>query len=882
MIFNLAINKNIINKGDPKSYGWVNAQFDAHQLMQHILSGYAYSQGVLKPEAGTAKPNIGDIIYAELLSVDIDNEVKEYDPESKSYNKRCKTLEEGYTSLDSVMEDPWFHENALLIYTTPSHTEVQNRFRIVFLLPERINDPKVFSDVSAAFIEKFDSDKSCKNIDRMFYGHTNAVCHIFGKMMSKVELNRIKNMSVGMEKASKTYSKFNDRSEQLTEQQVSEMLSYIPKQMCYDEWGKIVSAVGNYFDESTAIRLIENWSPDEKQGTAYKVRHRSKKPTISSVIYYAAMYGYDKSKLYSGLSVSKRGRLVNSSASQVESDDDMIPDDADEMFVEDFDLEKFLVRTGFTLKDIFWNQSPKTKDAKNLDENESSTGKKSDYQLQINMLKFINFLQRAGYRKFWLDKNTSILVQVTDNIVDIINEEKILDSVKKEILKMPYRVTELFSKLDLIEVLLQKLNIYSSTKLLKMIDAIDDRFIHDSKDEAFFFFENTCVKATKGSVEKIRYKNLDGYIWKDQISNHKIKNIYMNFNDDEAAVPVGQFEQFIQKVCSPKKGESVYRKEREVDLKRYAALCSAIGYMLHTYKDPTVTKAVVLCEEKIARADESNGRTGKGVTAKAISKLRKEIKFNGKQVDFNDKFFYQMVSPDTQVLYFDDVEKNFNFEKLFSDLTEGISIQNKGQKPIQVPYEKSPKFLISTNSVLANDSDSHKARKFEIEYSDYFDASYQPPDEFGNMFFEEGWSKDSPEWDMFFSFMISCTVLYMNDGLIPYDQVNLEERKIKAKIPEPFIEFAEDMIAKLNEGEKVYRESLYENFVNKNKIYGPHGKSATTQTKTSRWFNDYLKFKRIDFFEGVNSTRDDRRKYWKLNQYSEQQNENSLYGGEQF
>jgi len=867
MTFELSINKNIINKGNPTANGWMNVVYTPDELIKSILKGFAYSQ-VLKDGAGTKKPESSDIAFAQLLSVDVDNEVREYDPETKTYKKRCKTIQEGYLTIDSILEDPWFHENALIVYTSPSHTDLQNKFRLIFLLPEKISDLDVYSATTSAFIEKFGADKSCKNIDRMFFGNTNAFYHIFGKQLSKNELNRLLENVKGVTNAEKTYQKFADRSDKLSEDQVAEMLEYIPKQMAYDEWGKIVSAIGNYFDENTAIRLVENWSPDTNKGTAYKVKHRSPKPNISSVIYYAAAHGFDKQKLYSRLSVSSKGKIIKDDNDSITAT--IAPENDEDIFVNTFDLDDFLAKTNLKKNHVFWSQAPKNKDAK-----EGGSTDKADYKINLNMLKFINYLQYLGFRKFWLDNNTTLLVQINDNIVDIVTEEKILDAVKNQILNMPYFVTEMFSKFDLIENLLQKLNTYSSVKYLRMVDKLEDDFIHDTKDEAFFFFSNTCVKATKNYVKKIKYKHLDKYIWKDQISDHEINNLFVDLDDDdnENDYLIGQFEQFIKKICSPRKYPEQLRHDREVDDKRFLSLCSAIGYMLHTYKDPTVTKAVILCEEKIAKADESNGRTGKGVTAKAISKMRKEIKFNGKQVDFNDKFFYQMVSPDTQILYFDDVEKGFNFEKLFSDLTEGISIQNKGQKPVFIPYEKSPKFMISTNSVLANDSDSHKARKFEIEYSDYFDSDYQPPHEFGNLFFEEGWDPESDEWDKFFSFMISCAMLYMNKGLMYYDTVNLEERKIKAKMPEPFIEFAEDMIEVLNSGEMVFKDKLYEEFVNKNKIYGPSGRSATTQVKTSKWFIDFMKFKNVDFIEKRLPSREDRRRYWILEGFVDNKHE---------
>lgn len=861
MKFELCINTNIVNKGDPRLPGWTNTTMDAAELMNHILKGYAYSQGVLNDTASHHKPKIIDIKQAQLLSVDIDNDITVYDDDTKERKKRCKTIGEGYASFDSIMEDPWFHDNALLIYTTPSHTELQNRFRVIFLLPEVITDAKEYSDIATAFITKFDSDKSCKNIERMFFGHTNAECFLFGKQLPKNELNKILTRTKEEEKETKKYESYVRSNDKLTDDQVAEMLKFIPKQMDYCDWFKVVSAVGNYFDESTAIRLIDNWSPDVKQGTAFKVKNRGQKPTIASVIYFASQNGYDKRKIHSNSFVSDTGEILE--------DDDktkpkkLIPDDSDDDFSTKFDISAFLKNNKIEFDHLYWSEIPKLK---NHDKHHPSFNK-ADYTLKLNKSKLINFLNSEGYAKHWLDKNTSILVRTKDNVVEIVNEEQIIDVIKSHILVLTNRISTVFTKYDLLEVFLNKIAEIGSKQFLRVLPAIKNNFVQDTKDTAYFFFKNFTIKITGHSHETLSHKELPGYVWKEQIIERDIGKIYLDSDESEVKIEeikkLGQFEQFIYKVCAPK-GTALTRDERIPEPTRVESLTSAIGYLLHTYKDPALTKAIIFCEEKIANSDESNGRTGKGLTAKAIAKIRKQTFLNGKHIDLNSQFLYQNVQPDTQNIYFDDIEKNFDFEKIFSDLTEGITIRSLYSKPFKIPYEQSPKILISTNKVLSNDSDSHIARKQEIEYSDYFDADYTPKTEFGNIFFEGGWEEGSPEWDKFYSYMMGATMFYLNNGLRKYTPVNLEERKIKAKIPEQFTEFADEVIEELLKGEKIYKDKLYEDFTTKNKIYGPSGKFAITQIKTSRWFNDYLKYKKIVYVEYANNSKEDRKKYWIL------------------
>lgn len=297
MKFQLSINKNIINKGNPSLPGWENASFDEYQLADHIKAGYAYSGGVMvSDEVNQKKPKVSDIDFSEIISVDIDNSKKVHNAETGKFDSHKLTDEEGYVSFDEVVANKWIMNNSLMVYTTASHTPEHHKFRIIFVLPKQINDAQVYSDIAQILIEKFKGDKSCKDICRLFFGNSNAEIKVFGCRLEEVQINDIFDKQNDEPKFIANYSTSNDVS--ITPDMVREMLSHIPKELDYDEWGKVVSGIGNYFDENTAVQLVESWSPDINQGTLYKIKHRSPKPTIASVIYLAEKHGFDKSKLY--------------------------------------------------------------------------------------------------------------------------------------------------------------------------------------------------------------------------------------------------------------------------------------------------------------------------------------------------------------------------------------------------------------------------------------------------------------------------------------------------------------------------------------------------------------------------------------------------------
>jgi hypothetical protein len=206
--------------------------------------------------------------------------------------------------------------------------------------------------------------------------------------------------------------------------------------------------------------------------------------------------------------------------------------------------------------------------------------------------------------------------------------------------------------------------------------------------------------------------------------------------------------------------------------------------LLHSYKNNSNNKAIIFNDEVIS--DNPNGRSGKGLFWNALKKIKKVQSLDGKTFDFNKSFPYQSVSTDCQILVFDDVKKNFNFENLFSVITEGISIEYKGKDSIKLDVTESPKIIITTNYTIKGDSASFNARKYEVEMSQYFSDKYTPMMEFGHELFND-WAQD--EWARFDNYMIQCIQIYLKNGLIDMPTINLEFRKVMDDIGKEMYQF---------------------------------------------------------------------------------------------
>ncbi len=194
---------------------------------------------------------------------------------------------------------------------------------------------------------------------------------------------------------------------------------------------------------------------------------------------------------------------------------------------------------------------------------------------------------------------------------------------------------------------------------------------------------------------------------------------------------------------------------------------------------------------------------------------------------------------------FDDVKKNFSFESLFSLITEGITLEYKGQDAIKLPIQKSPKILITTNYTVGGVGGSFERRKFEIEMSSYFNSSNTPLDHFGHLLFDE-WNE--VEWSRFDSYMVNCLQYYLTNGLVVNEFNNLQVRKFIKETSFEFYEWTKEGAIKHNE--RHVKANTFNEFINEYPDYV----KWLSQKKFKRWLESYAKFKDMEYKEGVSQT----------------------------
>jgi hypothetical protein len=203
------------------------------------------------------------------------------------------------------------------------------------------------------------------------------------------------------------------------------------------------------------------------------------------------------------------------------------------------------------------------------------------------------------------------------------------------------------------------------------------------------------------------------------------------------------------------------------------------------------------------------------------------------------------VSADTQILCFDDVKKHFDFERLFSVVTEGMTLEKKNKDAIKIPFSKSPKIAITTNYAIKGAGNSFARRKWELELHQHYTKTYTPLDEFGKLMFGD-WSDD--DWCEFDNYMLNNLQNFLVTGLVKSKFVNLKIRQLSAETSHEFIEWCGliddlDREIVLDPGARLYKNDLYDNFIREYPDYGASSRMSMSRTRFYKWLNSYAMYK---------------------------------------
>ena len=434
--------------------------------------------------------------------------------------------------------------------------------------------------------------------------------------------------------------------------------------------------------------------------------------------------------------------------------------------------------------------------------------------IKIIHIHFKQFLEDSGFYKYCPEGGKNyVFVKVTNNLIDHTSEKEIKDFVLNHLIEL--------DDVSVYNYFADNTRFFKE-EFLSMLSTIDIYFIEDTKDSSYLYYKNCAVKITKDKVISIDYLDLGGYVWKD----HVIDRNFVMCSVTNACY----YRRFISNVCGG-------------DADRIESMESTIGFLLHGYKNLSYCPAVILNDEVIS--DNPEGGTGKGLFMNALSQMKKVVTIDGKSFTFERSFAYQLVSADTQVLVFDDVKKHFDFERLFSVVTEGLTLEKKNKDAIKIPFSKSPKIAITTNYAIKGAGNSFARRKWELELHQYYSKSFTPLDEFGKLMFGD-WNDD--DWCEFDNYMVNALKGYLNSGLVKSKFVNLKIRQLSAETCHDFIEWCglienTETNSLLRPNQRIRMNDLYNDFIDVYPDYGPRSKMTVSRQRFSKWVVAYSVFK---------------------------------------
>ena len=431
---------------------------------------------------------------------------------------------------------------------------------------------------------------------------------------------------------------------------------------------------------------------------------------------------------------------------------------------------------------------------------ESSKGRGDNKEtletLTIDASAFLEWLTDHGFARTMYEEKHVFVYRVNSKIFRKIDRQYIIQYVREFISSMPETLPpyadDLYTPDHLMKLMVSQHKTIYMDNFLYMLPQIEFSPCRDRRSITYLYYQNCFVKVTKNEISKLSYDKLPGYIWEDQMLDRDFELL------DEKETFKAEYAEFLTNACRS-------------DQDRIKAMATAIGYMVNTYKDPARINSVVLVDEKISAGNSPEGRTGKGLFFKAISKIRNVVIVDGKNWSIDKNFAFQRLNPGTDLLVFEDIPKKFAFERFHSILSEGMSVEKKGVPEYFLPYSDSPKVGFTTNFVFTATGATNQARLVELEFSDFFRPEYTPYDHFGHTLFED-WSDQ--EWLRFDNYIICCVKLYFElDKLWTYKRVNLTTRKKLQHFPEEFLDFMEpdpDTKRQLIEPHIRYDESLLE------------------------------------------------------------------------
>ena len=434
----------------------------------------------------------------------------------------------------------------------------------------------------------------------------------------------------------------------------------------------------------------------------------------------------------------------------------------------------------------------------------------TDCELKFDYVNMINFLKNRGFYRLKMNDGIIRFCRVENNIIRNIEPIHVRDFI------MDFS-NEIFDH-ETNDKLISGGAQYFGAEKLSYLPYFEPNKIVPEKYSEYLFFDS---KAWKITAEKIEVKNISEIsenIFIDSINPNPIerseKLITVEKVGDNFKIELSKTAQendFINYLCATSLlnwtkyyDESRKKTSNEMDIEDYhdftlhlLSKITAMGYMLHKYRDKNSEKAIIAMDARISEVGEANGRSGKSIMGHAISHVRNQTYIDAKRSGMEqDRFLWQEVTKQTENIFIDDVRVNFDFDMIYNVVMGILTIEPKGEKKYTLRDHEVPKIYLTTNHTINGSTGSYKDRQFKIAFSDFFDEDFKPFEFFGRCLFTE-W--DTEQWTVFYNFMAECIQIYFiaakngwglsQSGLIAAPCISIERRQYRQEMTENFFQW---------------------------------------------------------------------------------------------
>ena len=738
--FKFALNTFKINKAK-KGYNnkFKNVEYTALDLYKSVtVDGYAFCVASLTTRGYTNRHG-DNFESSQIIALDFDNE----DIDT-------------YVSYQEMLNIPFIGKYASFTYTTPSHSEQQHKYRVVFILDEKVEDKELYEIYVTELIDKFKSDVATKSCVQMFFGTQNCQTKDFlGNVLPVSVLNNmlLNNLKQARKKSKSSSNVVVNSSVETTPVEVNQysksdyedMIGCIfnEGEVSNDEWYKTITVLKNksgMTDDEITDEVAKYVEPGDI-GVKLKNAHKIKDLGIGTLVQIAQNYGYQP-------------------------------------------------------KVVTKNKSKKTKPKKSFLNGcisyTATKGKsgnvvyKADYKLmllrdQLNMFGYYKFANVANIKTY----NHVDLYHIDNNIIKSITKYKIIDAIENDIIKasgFPEEVQQqLFKK-----ILGTGNNINNLCVLLQTldIDHLKSNLFKDSAMVTRFPFQNGYLEIDPVTSKFKSWSENIHFIYEETI----IKRDWNEADDKKS-----EAERFFECVCTP--FNTFTNTLGNCDEDKLYALKSIYGFLLTNYKDSSFAKSIFITDE--AQSSFSEGGTGKSLFQNLLKQVRFVVEKDSKNYDPNSRFNFDNMTDKCDIYSLNDINKKFEIQSIYNLVTNDFSFEKKNQVSETISFSDSPKILITSNHTHVINGNSDIRRVEVFEFSNYFSHFKHVNKEFGHQLIED-W--DDVEFNRFYKFCIECIQIYYSNfgstgGRFPsYNKNNFIMKQAKAKVGFELFDFLEERI----------------------------------------------------------------------------------------